>query len=112
MKAAGWKANAAARRPSTSDGKLVKEFRGNSGNGFHQQNFIDAVRRRDPSILNAPVKVGHDSTGWCNLANIAFRAGGSYSAADAASVKDSQGLWEGLLDGHAAAPESLRDRLG
>ena len=51
------------------DGKLVKEFKGNGGNGDHQKNFIDAVRSRDASILNSEIKVGHDSTGWCNVAN-------------------------------------------
>jgi hypothetical protein len=79
------------------DGKLIKEFKGNSGNGLHQQNFLDAVRRRDPSILKSDVKVGHDSTGWCNLANIAFRTGGAYSAAAAAQLQDASGQWQGLL---------------
>jgi hypothetical protein len=44
------------------------------------------------------VKVGHDSTGWCNLANIAFQTGGAYSAAGAAQIQDASGLWPGLLD--------------
>ena len=57
------------------DGKLIKEFKGNGGSGDHQKNFIDAARSRDASILNSDVKVGHDSTGWCNVANVAFRAG-------------------------------------
>ncbi len=80
-----------------ADGKVVKEFRGNSGNGLHQLNFIEAVRRGDPSILNSSVKVGHDSTGWCNLANIAFRAGSAYSQAAAEQIQDASGRWEGLL---------------
>ena len=45
---------------------------------MHQKNFIDAVRSRDASLLNADVAVGNDSTGWCNLANIAFRAGSRF----------------------------------
>ena len=73
------------------DGKLVKEFKGTSGMGHHQQNFIDAVRRRDPSILNAGVQVGHHSTGWCNLANVAFRAGSAFSQAEAEQIRDSSG---------------------
>ena len=80
-------------------GQKIKEFRGNSGNGLHQQNFLDAVRRRDPGILNASVEVGHHSTGWCNLANVGFRAGGAFSAGDAASLGDSEGLWTELLEG-------------
>jgi hypothetical protein len=80
------------------DGKMFKEFRGSGGNTEHTQNFLDAVRRRDASILMSDVKVGHDSTGWCNLANIAFQTGGAYSAAAAAQIQDASGLWPGLLD--------------
>ena len=79
------------------DGKVVKEFKGTSGMGHHQQNFIDAVRRRDPSILNAGVQVGHDSTGWCNLANIAFRAGSTYTQAVADRIRDRSGMWDAML---------------
>ncbi len=80
------------------DGKLVKEFKGTSGSGAHQQNFIDAVRRRDPSILNSGVEVGHFSTGWCNLANIAFRSGVAFTEAAAEKAQDSSGIWGGLVD--------------
>lgn len=79
-------------------GKVVREFKGNSGMGHHQQNFIDAVRRRDPSILKTNVEVGHYSTGWCNLANIAFRTGQPFSAAEAQRVPDSSGQWAALLE--------------
>ena len=51
-----------------ADGKEIKSFRGTSGMGLHQQNFIDAVLSRDASSLNTDVEVGNDSTGWCNLA--------------------------------------------
>ena len=54
-------------------GKLVKEFSGNGGNLLHQQNFIDAIRENSSSRLAAPAQVGHDSTTWCNLINIATR---------------------------------------
>jgi hypothetical protein len=69
------------------DGKLIKESKGTSGNGTHQRNFIDALRWRDPSILNSGVQIGHDSTGWCNLANIAFRSGHTFSRAEAKQVR-------------------------
>jgi hypothetical protein len=81
-----------------NDGKVIKEFKGNSGGNSHQQNFLDAVRSRDASILRSDVKVGHDSTGWCNLANIAFRAGKPYKAADARQVTAGAEMWEGLLE--------------
>ena len=62
------------------DGKEIRRFKGNSGNTVHQQNFIDAVRAQQASVLNTDVDIGNDSTGWCNLANIAFRAGKTYSS--------------------------------
>jgi hypothetical protein len=77
------------------DGKVIKKFKGNSGNGLHQRNFIEAVRANDPSRLAADVQVGHDSTGWCNLANIAFRAGQQFSREAAAAINDSG--WQSLL---------------
>ena len=80
-----------------NDGKLIKEFKGNGGNGLHQQNFIEAVRKRDSSILNSEAQVGHDSTGWCNLANVAFRSGSAYSHADAKRVRAGSEQWDSLL---------------
>ncbi len=79
-----------------SDGKLVREFKGNSGNVAHQANFIDAVRSQDRSILNADVAVGNDSTGWCNLANVAFRSGSEFSLQGAKAIGDAQ--WGTVLD--------------
>ena len=87
-----------------NDGKVVKEFKGTGGNGAHQQNFIDAVRSRDSSILMSDVKVGHDSTGWCNVANVAFRAGRPFKLADTKQVTDGAEMWEGLV-------ESMNDLL-
>ncbi|HEX6962564.1 MAG TPA: Gfo/Idh/MocA family oxidoreductase [Lacipirellula sp.] len=57
------------------DGKEIKQFNGTGGNDVHQANFIDAVRSRDVASLNTTAEVGLYSTGWCHLANIAFRAG-------------------------------------
>ncbi|MGI9427315.1 MAG: Gfo/Idh/MocA family protein [Bythopirellula sp.] len=58
------------------NGKLIRKFEGDDqgGNVYHQQNFIDAIRAHQPSLLAAPVQVGHDSTSWCNMINIATRA--------------------------------------
>jgi hypothetical protein len=78
-------------------GKVMKKFSGNSGDGIHQRNFIDAVRKRDASILNSDVEVGHYSTGWCNLANVAFLAGSDYSPAAAKEVAaDAPEIWQEL----------------
>ncbi|MFC1757398.1 Gfo/Idh/MocA family protein [Planctomycetota bacterium] len=80
-----------------ADGKVIKSFRGDSGMGHHQQNFIDAVRSRDASSLNTDVEVGNDSTGWCNLANIAFQAGHNYSGKAAASLAKEVPHWGELV---------------
>lgn len=60
-----------------ADGKQVKKFKGNNGNVHHQRNFLEAIRTEDQSLLMAPVKVGNDSTTWCNLINVASRVSGS-----------------------------------
>lgn len=69
-----------------ASGKVIKKFEGN-GNVLHQANFIEAVRTQDRSILNAEVAVGNDSTGWCNMANVAFRAGKEFTYEAASEVQ-------------------------
>ncbi|MEM6690399.1 MAG: gfo/Idh/MocA family oxidoreductase, partial [Planctomycetota bacterium] len=59
-----------------NDGKKIAQFSG-SGDVKHQANFLEAVRNDDSSMLNANIEIGNDSTGWCNLANIAFQVGDS-----------------------------------
>jgi len=78
-----------------ADGKVIKEFKGNRGDVLHQANFIEAVRDRDRTKLNTDIVVGNDSTGWCNLANLAFKVGGPFSEATANSVPSEQ--WQTLL---------------
>lgn len=78
-------------------GKTIREFSGGNIVPLHVQNFIDAVRHRDPSRLNAPVEMGHHSTGWCNLANIAFRA--ASDSYDRERLASASGLdaWQRLI---------------
>ena len=68
-------------------GRSIRKFEGN-GSVRHQANFLEAVRRGDASLLNAPVSVGNDSTGWCNLANLAVRGGGPIDAATLNEIDD------------------------
>jgi predicted dehydrogenase len=85
------------------EGKELRRFKGDSGMGHHQQNFIDAVRARDQWLLNADVETGHHSTGWCNLANIAFRAGGRMDHQSIMSIQSPE--WHTMmqeLHNHAA----------
>lgn len=41
----------------------------------HFQNFLDAVKSRDPKILHAEVLEGHLSSALCHLGNISYRTG-------------------------------------
>jgi predicted dehydrogenase len=95
-----------------SNGKKIKEFSGR-GDVLHQANFIDAVRQRDASILNAEIEVGNDSTGWCNLANVAFRAGGKLDreATEAIDLEQWRTLM-GEMDDHLASHDLSLDNEG
>jgi predicted dehydrogenase len=57
-----------------NDGKKIKQFVGGGG-GEHMANFIEAVRKRDVSILKAPIEEGHISSACCHLGNISYRLG-------------------------------------
>jgi len=88
-----------------SAGEVIKKFTGNGGTKAHAQNFIDAVRAHDSSMLNAEIQVGHDSTGWCNLANMTYRTGKAFTHTDAAAVdvdvwSKLVGEMESLLERH------------
>jgi predicted dehydrogenase len=79
------------------EGKTIREFKGGDIVPLHVQNFVDAVRARDATMLNAPVEMGHHSTGWANLANVAFHSGAAYNKdqlSSAASLK----AWPLLID--------------
>ncbi len=60
---------------------------------MHQENFIACVRTEDPSALNADIAIGNDSTGWCNMANIAFQVGGNYASERANEYASEVPLW-------------------
>ncbi len=81
-----------------NNGKKIREFKGDGGNGRHHRNFLDACRTRDVDSLNADVELGNLSTGWCNLANVAFQAGGTYSPDVADEMASAEPLWGELRD--------------
>ena len=98
-------------------GNVIKKFKGNSGNVLHQKNFLDAVRNRDAKTLNTDVQVGHDSTGWCNLANIAYRTGKAFSMTSAESVdvkewKALVGEMKQLMSAHDLTMENAGLKIG
>ena len=84
-------------RAFDKDNKVIQEFRGNSGAG-HQANFVEAVIKRDPSLLNAEVQVGHDSTGWCNFANICFQTGEHARLMETIEAARGFGVWNTLIE--------------
>jgi hypothetical protein len=45
------------------------------GEGNHYQNFTDAIRAGDPSMLTAPIEEGFYSCALIHLANISYRLG-------------------------------------
>lgn len=79
------------------NGKEIRTFKGGDINALHKQNFIEAVLSRDSSQLNAEVAVGHDSSGWCNLANVGYQAAGAFDAQDARSIAPDLEVWDLLL---------------
>lgn len=90
-----------ARQTATAydlEGQKIRSFKGGDINNLHQANFLEAVRTRNRSSLNAEVAVGHDSTGWCNLANIGYRAAGECSLDSARSSLPDLPVWSELLD--------------
>jgi predicted dehydrogenase len=62
------------------DQAVVFDAQGNEINRFkgsvsHFENFIDAVRSRRESDLNAPILEGHLSSALCHTSNISYRLG-------------------------------------
>jgi predicted dehydrogenase len=80
------------------NGKEMRAFKGGDINRLHQENFLAAVRSRDRALLTAEVEVGHHSSGWCNLANVGFRAAGAYSFDAARGALPDLPVWSALLD--------------
>jgi predicted dehydrogenase len=54
------------------DGKSIKKF---SGGGNHYENFINAVRSRKHTDLNADILQGHLSSALCHTGNISYLLG-------------------------------------
>ncbi|MFK5973316.1 MAG: Gfo/Idh/MocA family oxidoreductase [Flavobacteriaceae bacterium] len=60
-----------------------------SGLDLHTLNFIEAVKSRDASSLNAPIKVGYDAALVSHMGNVAFKTGNRiYWDADAGKFKE------------------------
>jgi hypothetical protein len=64
--------NYSSARILDKDGAEIKKF---SGASSHFANFIEAVRSRKPSDLNADILEGHLSSALCHTGNISYRLG-------------------------------------
>ena len=64
-----------------NSGKRLKQFKGQAGEGHHQ-NFIDAVRSRRVSDLNADIEKGHYSSALCHMGNVSYRLGKKMSVSE------------------------------
>jgi predicted dehydrogenase len=58
-----------------NDGKEVNRWQGDSENGRHHHNWLQAVAKRDAKLLNAPIKDGHVSSALCHAGNVSYRLG-------------------------------------
>ncbi len=61
-------------------GNVVQTF---DGGGDHFGNFLQAVRSRNSSELNADILEGHLSSALCHLGNISYRLGSKVSVGEA-----------------------------
>ncbi|WP_435623018.1 Gfo/Idh/MocA family protein [Flagellimonas sp.] len=53
----------------------LKMTDGVSGLDLHTENFMEAVKNRDSSILNAPIQVGYDTAVVSHMGNVAYKTG-------------------------------------
>ena len=77
-----------------NDGNRIKQFKGEGG-GSHHQNFIDAVRSRKVSDLNADIEKGHISSALCHMGNVSYRLGQTMSVGE---IKDVIGRNAEMMD--------------
>jgi len=56
------------------DGKPIQTFKGGNTEQ-HFDNFVEAVKAQDSSMLNCPFIEGHLSSALCHLGNISYRLG-------------------------------------
>ncbi|MCA9056960.1 MAG: gfo/Idh/MocA family oxidoreductase, partial [Planctomycetaceae bacterium] len=56
-------------------GKQLEAEEGRAADSEHAQNFVDAIRAGDWTMLHSEIEEGHKSTMLCHLGNIAHRTG-------------------------------------
>jgi predicted dehydrogenase len=86
------------------DGNQVHQFK---AGGNHYENFIAAVRSRNPKDLNADILEGHLSSALCHLGNISYRLGTPMSANELRERLQSISSPEHLVETYARFTEHL-----
>jgi predicted dehydrogenase len=87
-----------------NDGNRIQQFAG-SGGGGHYRNFLDAVRSRKSSDLNADILEGHMSAALCHMGNISYRLGKKMSVDE---IKNTIGANTELMDSFDRMVEHLK----
>ncbi|QGJ71644.1 NADH-dependent dehydrogenase [Planctomycetales bacterium 10988] len=72
----------------TNDGEEIESWREGEQ---HFENFLDAVRAGDRSLLHADIKEGHLSSALCHTGNISHRVGQQATEEEIHSMASSQG---------------------
>lgn len=80
------------------EGKTIRKFKGGDIVPLHVKNFFDAMRSRDRDSLNAESQIGHDSTGWCNLANVGYQTASSFDKDQLVAAGSHLEAWPKLME--------------
>jgi len=86
-----------------NDGNKIEQLTGSGGE--HHQNFIDAVRSRKVSDLNADIEKGHFSSALCHMGNVSYRLGKKMPASE---IKNAIGDNANLMDSFERMLEHLK----
>jgi predicted dehydrogenase len=78
-----------------NQGKRIRRFHGDTGNN-HFRNFVDASLAHDRRRLKADVPIGHRSTAWCSLVDVAIRVGSGYQHEQALAVDHDSSSWNAI----------------
>ena len=84
-------------------GRQIRQFEESGGTGHHA-NFIEAVRSRRRTDLNADILDGHLSTTLCHLGNISYRLG---QPATHAEISEAVQADEALVEMYARFQDHL-----
>ncbi|MCL2624651.1 MAG: Gfo/Idh/MocA family oxidoreductase [Planctomycetaceae bacterium] len=90
------------------DNNVIKEFKG-GGDDPHFENFVEAVKAGDPTMLTADARCGHLSAGMSHIGNISYYLGENNKV----SVEEAKKTLEGIksLDNNGEALDRMVEHL-